>query len=598
MTHWPGVTTLLSCLRPPPVLPALLSHHHHPTITMGLTHLALHGLATLAVASASLDRQKPIGPGPGNDELPAIESPSWAQISYKKKPLVTSEALEATIKTEALLDRAKHLYKIAGRSKHAYNHRTRVIGSEGHRGTLKYIHDTLQSLGDYYTVSKQPFPAVSGAVFEYRLLLESDLPETAYPMSLTPPTRNKEPVNGELVLVDNEGCDETDYPSSVAGNIAFIKRGTCPFGTKSANAGKAGAIAAVVYNYEDAPVGGTLGVPSPDHVATFGLSGGEAAPYLAKLKDSEKVSATAYIDAEVNTIKTNNIIAQTKYGDQDNCVMLGGHSDSVAEGPGVNDDGSGSVTVLEVAKQLSRFRVNNCVRFAWWSGEEEGLLGSDFYANTLSAEENQKIRLFMDYDMLASPNFAYQVYDARDKVNPAGSQALRDLYVDWYGKNGVNYTYIPFDGRSDYDGFIRNGIPAGGIATGAEGIKTKKEAAMFGGEDGVPYDVCYHQLCDNMSNLNLTAWELNSKVCPLDSSGLDSSANMFDSWLPTLLLPLLLPSRASPNECWTRISPPPRPTRIHLPRASSTRERSCLFNCIAFAKQDCPCILEHFLPCF
>lgn len=490
---------------------------------MGLTHLALHGLATLAVASASLDRQKPIGPG--NDELPAIESPSWAQISYKKKPLVTSGALEATIKTEALVDRAKHLYKIAGRSKHAYNHRTRVIGSEGHLGTLKYIHDTLKSLGDYYTVSKQPFPAVSGAVFEYRLLLESDLPETAYPMSLTPPTKNKEPVNGELVLVDNEGCDESDYPSSVAGNIAFIKRGTCPFGTKSANAGKAGAIAAVVYNYEDAPVGGTLGVPSPNHVATFGLSGGEAAPYLAKLKGSEKVSATAYIDAEVNTIKTNNIIAQTKYGDQDNCVMLGGHSDSVAEGPGVNDDGSGSVTVLEVAKQLSRFRVNNCVRFAWWSGEEEGLLGSDFYANTLSAEENQKIRLFMDYDMLASPNFAYQVYDARDKVNPAGSQALRDLYVDWYGKNGVNFTYIPFDGRSDYDGFIRNGIPAGGIATGAEGIKTKKEVAMFGGEDGVPYDVCYHQLCDNMSNLNLTAWELNSKVRCLDEPS---------SWTPVL----------------------------------------------------------------
>ena len=552
---------------------------------MGLTHLALHGLATLAAASASLDRQKPIGPG--NDELPAIEAPSWAQISYKKKPLVTSEALEATIKTEALLDRAKHLYKIAGRSKHAYNHRTRVIGSDGHLGTLKYIHDTLKSLGDYYTVSKQPFPAVSGAVFEYRLLLESDLPETAYPMSLTPPTKNKQPVEGELVLVGNEGCDESDYPSSVAGNIAFIKRGTCPFGTKSANAGKAGAIAAVVYNYEDAPVGGTLGVPSPDHVATFGLSGGEAAPYLAKLKDSEKVSATAYIDAEVNTIKTNNIIAQTKYGDQDNCVMLGGHSDSVAEGPGVNDDGSGSVTVLEVAKQLSRFRVNNCVRFAWWSGEEEGLLGSDFYANTLSAEENKKIRLFMDYDMLASPNFAYQVYDARDKVNPAGSQALRDLYVDWYGKNGVNHTYIPFDGRSDYDGFIRNGIPAGGIATGAEGIKTKKEVAMFGGEDGVPYDVCYHQLCDNMSNLNLTAWELNSKVRSLDEPLWSNvSANMCDSWLPTLLLLLRLPSRASPNESWTRISPPPRPTRIHLPRASSTRERSCLFKGVSFSRQE------------
>jgi aminopeptidase Y len=199
--------------------------------------------------------------------------------------------------------------------------------------------------------------------------------------------------------------------------------------------------------------------------------------------------------------------------------MLGGHSDSVAEGPGINDDGSGSLALLEVATQLANFSVNNCVRFAWWSGEEEGLLGSDYYVETLPAEENRRIRLFMDYDMLASPNFAYQVYDARDAVNPAGSQQLRDLYVDWYVRQGLNYTFIPFDGRSDYDGFIRNGIPGGGIATGAEGIKSKQEAALFGGEDGVAYDVCYHAICDTVANLNLTAWELNTKVCKMAQLG-------------------------------------------------------------------------------
>jgi aminopeptidase Y len=192
--------------------------------------------------------------------------------------------------------------------------------------------------------------------------------------------------------------------------------------------------------------------------------------------------------------------------------MLGGHSDSVTEGPGINDDGSGSISVLEVAVQLTKYRVNNCVRFAWWAAEEEGLLGSDHYVSVLSEEENRKIRLFMDYDMMASPNFAYQIYNATNAANPKGSEELRNLYVDWYEDQGLNYTFIPFDGRSDYDGFIRGGIPAGGIATGAEGVKTEREVEMFGGEAGVWYDKNYHQIGDDLTNLNYTAWEVNTKV--------------------------------------------------------------------------------------
>lgn len=114
--------------------------------------------------------------------------------------------------------------------------------------------------------------------------------------------------------------------------------------------------------------------------------------------------------------------------------------------------------------------------------------------------------------MLASPNFAYQVYNATNAESPVGSEELRNLYVEWYEAQGLNYTFIPFDGRSDYDGFIRAGIPAGGIATGAEGVKTKEEVEMFGGEEGAWYDACYHELCDDTGNVNATAWELNTKL--------------------------------------------------------------------------------------
>jgi len=114
--------------------------------------------------------------------------------------------------------------------------------------------------------------------------------------------------------------------------------------------------------------------------------------------------------------------------------------------------------------------------------------------------------------MMASVNGVYQIYNATNAENPVGSGELRILYEDWYKEQGLPYTYIAFDGRSDYAGFLDNGIPSGGIATGAEGVKTAEEAALFGGVAGSWYDPCYHQLCDDITNLNLTAWEVNTKV--------------------------------------------------------------------------------------
>lgn len=337
-------------------------------------------------------------------------------------------------------------------------------------------------------------------------------------MNLTPATRKDgqiDTVFAPLALAANDGCHPSDYPADTSGSIVLIRRGECSFGIKSELAGMAGAVAAVVFNNAAGNLTGTLGEPSIYHVATFGLSASDAEPFLKRLGKGETIESSAYIDAKADTIYTRNILAQTVAGDPENCVMLGGHSDSVMEGPGINDDGSGSLTLLEIAVQLAKYTVNNCVRFAWWAGEEEGLLGSDYYVQELSEEENLKIRLFMDYDMLASPNYAYQVYDARNSVNPEGSEELRDLYTEYYKSHGQNFTYIPFDGRSDYDGFIRNGIPGGGIATGAEGVKTKLEAEMFGGIAGEWYDPCYHALCDTVENLNMTAWEFNAKVSSL-----------------------------------------------------------------------------------
>ncbi|KAK6199475.1 aminopeptidase yscIII transferrin receptor [Scheffersomyces amazonensis] len=448
-----------------------------------------------------------------NNDKEINEKFEFSESQFNELPLIETEELQSLISEKGLKKRAKVLYDIAKGSIGKYGHPTRVIGSPGHWGTIGYIKSEIYKLGGYFNVDTQSFNAIDGQVNSYSLLIDGIQPKSLLALALTPPTPQGNPVHGDLVLVDNFGCAPEDYPSSLTkGNIVLVQRGECSFGDKSIKAGQAGASGLIIYDKE--PLHGTLGTPTGDEVATVSITEKDAAPYIKKLTEDPtfKFETTLYVDSVIRNISTLNVIAETKYGDHDNVVSLGAHSDSVAEGPGINDDGSGTISLLEVAEKLTKFKVNNAVRFAWWAAEEEGLLGSDYYANSLSPEENAKLRLFMDYDMMASPNYEYEVYDANNVDHPNGSGTLKDLYIDWYVKHGLNYTLVPFDGRSDYVGFIDNGIPAGGIATGAEGLKSSKGVAKFGGVAGEQFDQCYHQLCDDLSNPDYEAWVINTKL--------------------------------------------------------------------------------------
>lgn len=433
--------------------------------------------------------------------------------SYDKLPLIDTEKLQELINEKGLKDRAETLYNISTDSISEYDHPTRVIGSPGHWGTIHYVAEELRKLKGYYKVSTQKFEAIDGKVKSFSLLIDGTKPKSLEPLGLTPPTPHGKPVHGNLVLIEDFGCSLEDFPDFSKGGIALIKRGMCAFGDKSVNAGLSGALGAIIYD-SDGALHGTLGTPTGKEVATVSIAEKDAKDYIEVLKEDPKhvFETTLYVDSYVKNITTLNVIAESTYGDHDNVVSLGAHSDSVSAGPGINDDGSGTISLLEVAKHLTNFKLNNAVKLAWWAAEEEGLLGSYHYANSLTDEENSKIRLFMDYDMMASPNYEYQVYDANNEDHPNGSGDLKDLYIDWYTSHGLNYTLIPFDGRSDYVGFIDNGIPAGGIATGAEGVKTAEGVEKFGGKAGEWFDPCYHQLCDDLSNPDYEAWVVNTKL--------------------------------------------------------------------------------------
>ena len=213
-----------------------------------------------------------------------------------------------------------------------------------------------------------------------------------------------------------------------------------------------------------------------------------------------------------------NVIADFPGGDPNQVLMTGAHLDSVTAGPGINDNGSGSAAVLEVAKAVATtgFAPAKHLRFAWWGAEELGLRGSQFYVNNLPASERTKIKGYLNFDMVGSPNAGYFAYDGDNSAGtgagpgPAGSAEIEAVIRAKFTSFGITMDDTDFDGRSDYGPFIAVGIAAGGTFTGAEGIKSSSQASRWGGTAGQAFDVCYHRSCDTASNINDTALDRNA----------------------------------------------------------------------------------------
>ena len=184
------------------------------------------------------------------------------------------------------------------------------------------------------------------------------------------------------------------------------------------------------------------------------------------------------------------MIAQTTTGRTDRVVVSAAHLDSVIEGPGINDDGSGSAAQLEVALQMAELGIQpvNQVRFTWFGAEEAGLVGSAFYVSQLTKREIKSIAVMLNFDMVGSPNAGWFVYDGDGSdtasTGSTGSGVVEDVVVDFFDSIRRPTEPTPFDGRSDYDAFVAAGIPAGGLFTGAEDIKTAEQAAKWGGTAG------------------------------------------------------------------------------------------------------------------
>ncbi len=336
-------------------------------------------------------------------------------------------------------------------------------------------------------------------------------------------TANVTPVDLMLGIgnTSTSGCEAADFAGFPAGNIALLQRGTCTFEIKAETAAAAGAVGIVIFNQGNTAAEDRNNIPA----VTLTANNTSGIPVLGttyalgvNLAGTAGLRMRVFANTLRQTLPTYNVLAEKKGKNQNNVVMAGAHLDSVLAGPGINDNGSGSAAILEVAEQLANHKPQNTLRFAWWGAEESGLVGSTNYVNGLSQAEKDRIALYLNFDMIGSPNYIFMTQDADQSsfvapvAVPAGSVQIEDLFESFYTKKHEPYDDAAFDGRSDYQAFILNDIPAGGLFTGAEVPKTAEQQSIWGGTTGEQFDPCYHEECDTFANNSNHALRVNADL--------------------------------------------------------------------------------------
>jgi Zn-dependent M28 family amino/carboxypeptidase len=401
---------------------------------------------------------------------------------------------------------------------------TRVAGSPGYEASVDYVTRKLEKAGYrvrlqnftfdafeqrtpsvFERVSPNPETYTEGTENDYLTMEYSGNGDVRAPLA---------PVGGIVIPSpggSESGCSATDFTDFPEGSIALIQRGTCTFRQKAENAQAAGAVGVVIFNEgnEDlsddrlGPINGTLDPPRLE-IPVIGTSFAVGEELYRPLQQDQEVIVHLKIDATVVTRPGTNVIADYPGGRTDRSVVVGAHLDSVEEGPGINDNGSGSATILEIALQMSKLGIEprNHVRFAFWGAEEFGLFGSEYYVSQLSKSQIKDIAVNLNFDMLGSPNYVRFVYDGdgsdTEASGPTGSGVVEDVFTDYFASRGLETEPTAFDGRSDYGPFIDVGIPAGGLFSGAEDIKTEREESIYGGVAKLAHDPCYHAACDTL----------------------------------------------------------------------------------------------------
>ncbi|BBX66912.1 hydrolase [Mycolicibacterium psychrotolerans] len=447
--------------------------------------------------------------GCGDQNRPAPSSPPPAADAGAAADF--ADALSRKVTVDATMKHLRALQDIADA-----NGGNRALGTSGYDASVDYVAKALRDKG--FDVQTPEFE-VKLPWADAPVLTVAGARVTAKPLEYTVGAPG-EGVSGPIVAAraeDTPGCTAEDYDGlPTQGAVVLVDRGSCPFGAKQTAAAARGAVALIVANNQEGEMsGGTLGQNTDVKIPVISVPKADG----ARLRGEAGAPATIVMNAGVRVEKTRNVIAQTATGSTSDVVMVGAHLDSVPDGPGINDNGSGVAATLETALQLgSSPQVANAVRFGFWGAEELGLLGSSDYVGSLDVEALKDIALYLNFDMLGSPNPGYFTYDGDQSTAPGpqdgvprvpeGSAGIERVLVGYLDRAGKPAEDTSFDGRSDYDDFTKAGVPAGGLFSGAEEKKTVRQAEIWGGAADQPFDPNYHKDTDTLDHVDRTALQI------------------------------------------------------------------------------------------
>jgi Zn-dependent M28 family amino/carboxypeptidase len=434
----------------------------------------------------------------------------------------------------------KALQAIADANPGADGHPSRNAGEPGYKASVDYVANLMKQAGYNVTIQTYTFP-YSSFVGTPTLSEKSPTPHDFVLVDEWNPGASNGDTGDATVqavggIVDPptptpssaSGCDpNADFTGFQPGNIALIQRGTCTFQAKVDNAKAAGASGVIIFNE------GNTGVPGRTGVFNGSLSSVPSIPVAFtsfaigdQLFNQTKTSTPPVMNLSVHSIvdlarEDYNVIAESKGGDPNHVLVVDGHLDAIF-GAGMLDNGSGSVTILDIAQMMRKVNPRNKLRFIWFGGEELGELGSKHYVNNLSASELGKISYDLDSDVMATPNYSIGILDPA-AVNFFGrtvteqfppqvyepSKIARDMGVNYFNSIGKNHIFFSPVG-TDAEQFQLAGVPASGMLTGQDCCKTQEEVDLFGGylgnyEGNVPSfdNGCVDnpfRWCDNLSN--------------------------------------------------------------------------------------------------
>jgi aminopeptidase Y len=472
----------------------LISHALRRLLAIALA-LFVMGCATVTSTSTpSLDASSPFPPATvpaTTDAPPRGSAPDPALIA-------------AAISEDGLRSRLEALATVSGADA-GY----RAVGTPGFDAAADLVASELREAG--WQVSRHLFamPAfVDPGSAELEVGGQTFTPRDILPLIYAPAGDVSGPVvavgQADAVLPPSaQGCAVGDYRGLPAQAIVVVRSGRCYRRDQVLAAQEAGA-AGFVAAYPQAGAGAAL---RPTLIDPDGLripAVGASLPVAQALVAAAEAGSTARLVTNASTAEaaTRSIIAELPGSDPGRVVMLGAHLDSVVDGPGINDDGSGVAALLELASALGGSIPGATIRLAFWSGEELGIRGSSEYVGSLSADERERIVAYLNADMLASPNGFAAVYDEPNAAN--GSADIRDLISAAVLRLGGTPAPMDLGGRSDHSAFIESGIPTGGVFSGADELVSVEHAAASGARAGEAADPCYHQPCDDGSVLNVT----------------------------------------------------------------------------------------------